>query len=120
MSLSVLCVPHETSVKGTKVPFTPPSPAKPARTAARGPRRALLRHRPCLEGALQDVERPEGHLQDIATGTKAPLAGPGAARPARAAGEARHTHRINHTDSMTTGGSRSSVVNGTFAASGLL
>jgi len=58
----------------------------------------------CLEGALQDVERPKGAPQDIAAVPQAPLAAchPAGERErcapaARAAGFARHTCRVRGT-----------------------
>jgi hypothetical protein len=43
--------------------------------------------------------------------------GAGAARPPRAAGEARHAHRISKIDEMIVGGSTLNVMKGTFMAS---
>src|SRR5262245_41778388 len=95
---------------------SPPGGPSPLR-GVRRPRRALLRHRPCPEGHLQDVQRPEGALQGIATGTQAPLAGRALRAPPAKRAKPATPHRINHTDSMITGGSGFNVLKGTFEAS---
>jgi hypothetical protein len=77
--------------------------ASDAHPQSGAPRRAFSGQWRCLEGALRDAQRPEGALQDIRPCPKNALRGPGEAREARRAGEARRKHRIGNTDGMIIG-----------------
>src|SRR5262245_22499442 len=108
MSLSVLWVPHETSVMARKRHSYPRNSNKPpaSRAAARpttnGPLTELPRSRTARSGhgrgrerAVHVIERPERAVHDISTVANVPFAAPSRPLPSRFAGET-HDRRKAH------------------------